>query len=156
MSIKKVVLQQYREILNRAGKGANSLGRPNEGWVKTARTALGMSVQQLAKRLGVTRAYIYKAEKSEMEGGLTLKKMNEIARAMDCQFVYAIVPAIAERTVEATLKHHAMKMAKEIVEKTHTNMALEAQSLSFDKLKKEYERVADEIMEERTSTIWDR
>lgn len=154
MSIKKVVTQQYRDILNRAGKTADSVRLPNEGWIKTTRTALGLSVQQLANRLGVTRAYIYKAEKSELAGGLTLKKMSEIARAMDCQFIYGIVPAIAERTVEATIEYRATKMAIEIVKRTHANMALEAQSLPWEKREQEIERIVGELRD-KPSALWD-
>ncbi|MEZ5529711.1 MAG: mobile mystery protein A [Porticoccaceae bacterium] len=155
MSIKKVVLKQYREIMNRAGSSAHSISFQKEGWIKTARTALGMSVRQLADRLGVTRGYIYKAENAELEGGLTLKKMHEIAEAMDCQFVYAIVPAIAERTVEGTIEYRARKMALEIEKKTHANMALEAQSLSWDKREQEIERIVEELKDD-PSVLWDK
>jgi len=141
--------------MNRAGSGANSISFQKEGWIKTARTALGMSVRQLADRLGVTRGYIYKAEKAELEGGLTLKKMHEIAEAMDCQFVYAIVPGIAERTVEGAIEYRARKMALEIEKKTHANMALEAQSLSWDKREQEIERIVEEL-KDNPSVLWDK
>lgn len=155
MSLKKIVIGQYRDIVNRAGKATEDVQVPKEGWIKTVRTALNLSVQQLASRLGVTRAYIYKAEDAEPQGSLTLKKMKEIAGAMECRFVYAIVPAHFPYTIDEIVERRAKKMAVAIVKKTHNHMALEAQSLSTEQLEKEYDRVAEEILKDRPSAIWD-
>lgn len=154
MSIKQIVIGQYRDIVGQAGKAVADVAVPQEGWVKTVRKALNMSVAQLAKRLEVTRAYIYKAENAEQSGGLTLKKMNQIANAMDCRFVYAIVPWMPPYTIEEMVSIKAKKMTAEIVKKTNTNMALEAQALSLEDLEKEIDRVAEEILRDKPSDIW--
>ena len=98
MSIAKIVAKQYRDKVNQAVSQFGSLtmlpnrGLPKEGWLRTVRTALGMSGTQLAKKLGVTKARVSKAETDEPHGSVTLKTMQTMAEAMDCKFVYAIVP----------------------------------------------------------------
>ncbi len=154
MSIKNVVIAQHREVVNRAIKGMREAPFLKEGWIKTVRKALNMTVPQLAKRLRVTRASIYKTEKSEQSGGITLKKMNEAAEAMGCRFVFAIVPHYAGATIEEFIEYKARKMAIGIIKKTNTNMALEAQDLSMDKIEEECNRLAQEILQTRPSDIW--
>ena len=154
MSVKAIVIDQYRELVNRASKAVQGVSVPQDGWIQTVRKALQMTAPQLAKRLGVTRAMIYKTEKAEVEGGITLKKMHEVANAMDCRFVYAIVPAHAEGTVEAYIKHKATKMAADILKRTNINMALESQDLTPEKIDRELERMVEEILKGRPSDLW--
>src|ERR1700730_2645478 len=91
MSVKTVVQQQYRSIVDTAAS-ALRLRVPPEGWLRTVRNALGMSGAELAKKMGVTRARVAQAERSELTGGVTLKSMQATAEAMGCRFVYAIIP----------------------------------------------------------------
>jgi predicted DNA-binding mobile mystery protein A len=56
------------------------------------RAALGMSAEQVAQRKGVSRNAIYQAERSEAEGAVSLKQMENLAASMGGTFVYAIVP----------------------------------------------------------------
>ena len=154
MSIKQVVTRQYREIVNRTIKSALNITVPKEGWLKIVRKSLDMSAPQLAGRLDVTRALIYKNEKAEQTGSITLKKMSQIANAMDCKFVYAIAPKFAGETIEDYVEYKAKKMAVSIINKTNTNMALEAQALSFEKIEREVERLAQEILSTRPSDVW--
>ena len=77
---------------------------PQEGGLRTVRNALGMSSTQLAKRLGVTKSRVSKAEQDEPSGSVTLKTMQGMAEAMDCKFVYAVVP---NEDVEAIIQQRA-------------------------------------------------
>ncbi len=65
---------------------------PPDGWIRTVRKALRLSGRQLAARLGVTMGRIYKIEQDETAGSVTLKTMKATADAMDCHFVYAVIP----------------------------------------------------------------
>ena len=67
---------------------------------------LGMSGPQLAKRFGVTKARISKAEHDELSGSVTLKSMQAMAEAMGCRFVYAVIP---ELEVEEVIKKRAFR-----------------------------------------------
>src|SRR5438445_11213485 len=104
-----------------------SFTRPPEGWVRTTRKALGMSMAQLAKRLGVQQSRIAEIEKSEIQDHLTLKTLKATAHAMGCRFEYAFIP---EEPLENLLKKQALKVAKENVDYISHQMALEEQELS--------------------------
>lgn len=157
MSIDKIVAKQYRDKVNQAVSQFGSLsmlpnhGLPKEGWLRTVRTALGMSGTQLAKKLGVTKARISKAEQDEPHGSVTLKTMHTMAQAMDCKFVYAIVP---KQNVEDVIKERAIEKARTQVKTASTHMALEAQSLSKEQLEFEIERIAAQIMDKMPSDFW--
>jgi len=152
MSIKKIVAKQYRDKVNQAVSQFASLSvLPQEGWIRTLRTALGMSGAQLAKKLGVTKARVSKAELDEPAGSVTLKTMHSMAVAMDCQFVYAIVP---KHSVEEVIKQRAIEKAQAQVKAASTHMALEAQSLNQEQLNFEIERVAAQIMEQMPADLW--
>lgn len=157
MSIDKIVAKQYRDKVNQAVSQFGSLtmlpnnGLPTEGWLRTVRTALGMSGTQLAKKLGVTKARVSKAEQDEPHGSVTLKTMQTMAEAMDCKFVYAIVP---KQNVEKVIKERAIEKARVQVKAASTHMALEAQSLNKDQLEFEIDRIAAQIMDKMPSDFW--
>ncbi len=152
MSIKDIVLVQYREIINRAARHALEISMPPEGWLCTVRKALQMSGAQLGRRLGVTRAQVSKTEKNELSGSVTIKTMQQMAEAMGCRFVYAIVP---EKTVEDVIKERARMKAVEIVERTDKHMALEGQTLSSEQRQFEIERLQKDMMIRLPSDFWD-
>ena len=152
MSIDKIVAKQYRDKVNQAVKQFGNFSMsPPEGWLRTVRTALGMSGPQLAKRLGVTKARISKAEQDEPAGSVTLRTMHTMAEAMGCRFVYAVIP---ETEIEEVIKQRAIKKAREQVKTASTHMALEAQTLSKEQLDFEIKRIAAEIVEKMPSDFW--
>jgi predicted DNA-binding mobile mystery protein A len=65
---------------------------PERGWIYTIRMTLGMSQRQLAKRLRVSTQEIHHTEKREAAGGVTLRRMREVAQALDMEFVYGFTP----------------------------------------------------------------
>ena len=91
MSVKTVAQRQYRSIVDNAAASVAGLKTPPEGWLRTVRSALGMSGAEVAKKMGVTRARITKAEHAELTGGVTLKSMQATAEALGCRFVYALM-----------------------------------------------------------------
>ena len=151
MSVKDIVQKQYQQIVNTSASSANQLVMPAEGWLITARKALGMSAAELARRMGKSRALVSQTEKAEQEGGVTLKTMTAMAEAMNCKFVYAIVP---EDSMEAVLSDQARKKAKQLVERSSTHMALEDQALSKHEMVQEIERLAKELLRDMPSDFW--
>lgn len=126
---------------------------PPEGWLRTTRKALGMSGKQLAARLGVSKASVSKIELREPAGGVTLKSMHSAAQAMNCQFVYAVVP---NNEVEALIREQATDKANVMIRLASTQMALEAQSLSGAEREAAVVRLAREIAQEMPADFWDR
>ncbi len=123
----------------------------HEGWLKTVRKALGMSGSQLANRLGVTKGRVSQAESAELSGSATLKSMQSIAQAMNCRFVYAIIP---EKEIESVIEDRAVLKAKEQIKAASTQMALEAHSSSDEQLAFEVDRITSEIIEKMPSDLW--
>ena len=152
MSIENIVLKQYQEKVNQAVQqfGGPSLS-VSEGWLRTVRKALGMSGPQLAKRLGVTKWQVSKTEKGEMAGSVTLRTMNKMAEALNCRFVYAVIP---DKEIEQVIKDQAIKKARAQVREASTHMALEAQALNREKLNAEIERIASQIIDKMPSDLW--
>jgi predicted DNA-binding mobile mystery protein A len=150
--MKKTVLFQYQEIVDKAAKQAVGLSTPPEGWLKTMRKALGMSGAQLGRVLGVSRSQVAQSERNELTGAITLKTLHTMAEAMGGRVVYTIVPS--ER-VEALISKRAKVKARQIVEKTSTHMALENQALGANSLQFELRRIEQELLKEMPSDFWD-
>jgi len=62
-----------------------------------------MSQEALGLRLGVTKANITKLERSELSETISIGKLADVARAMDCRLVYALVP---NTSLEHTVRQH--------------------------------------------------
>ena len=152
MSLQQIVKQQYRALVNKASQQTASLNIPNEGWIVTVRKALGMSGAQLARRRGISRAQVSKLEKTELDGSVTIGTMQKMAEAMECRFVYAIVP---KDEIEEVIDAQAQKKARKLVSKAGQHMALEAQSLSNEQMRYEGERIAQELKARPPKDFWD-
>ncbi len=152
MTMKRLVQQQYRDKVNRVIERFLGLDQPKEGWLRTVRKALNMSGAQLARRMGVTRALVSNTERAELTGNVTLKKMQEMAEAMQCRFVYALVP---EQNINDIVLHQARQKARAQVMQASTHVALEAQTLSDAQLESEIERLAAELVATAAKDIWE-
>lgn len=101
--------RRLARILDRAAARLTDVEMPEKGWVATMRLALGMSAEQVALRKGVSRNAVYQAERSEKDGAVSLKQMENLAKAMGGRFVYAIVP---DEPVEQLKYKQARRNAK--------------------------------------------
>ena len=124
---------------------------PMKGWVRAIRTALGMSGQQLATRLGVNRQRVSRIEKDEVAGKLTIKTLEKVAEALDCKLVYGFVP---RSSLEMTVNQQAEKIASKRMGKVFHTMSLEQQNLSKSAKKKAIERTAKKIITTMPGSIW--
>ena len=153
MSVRATAKRQYMRIVDRAAEQIGSLRIPPEGWLTTMRKALGMSVPQLARRAGVTKAAIYQAERKERERGISIRQMEKLAASLGGRFVYAIVPAHGD--IRDRLRAQARAKAEGIVRRTSSHMALEKQSLTNEQIVQEMERLADRLVHDMPSDFWD-
>lgn len=138
-------LQARRELDRRfAATDLTVIGaRPRSGWVRAIRMALGMSQQALAGRLGISGPAVAKLEKAELEGGITIGKLAEVARALDCTLVYALVP---NSSLEENVQTQARRVAAETIGYVGTTMALEDQAVEPDRLADQLEAEAQRVI----------
>ena len=144
-------MKQYQDMVNLKLSFSN-ISIPIEGWLRTARKALNMSGSQLARRAGVSRAWVSKVEISELNGTVTLQSMERMANAMNCNFVYAVVP---KQKVEEILLEHALKKASKIVQQANQQMALEDQTVDNDMIQFEIKRIAKKLVDDMPLDFWD-
>lgn len=69
-----------------------------KSWLRAARQAQNLKGIDLAKRMGVSPARISMMESDEAHGAVTIKMMQKAAQALDCEFVYAVIPKTALKT----------------------------------------------------------
>lgn len=131
----------------------NKFGMPKTGWIKTLRTALNMSAEQFANRLGLTRARVNQLESSEAHDAVTLRTLREAANALDCDLVYAIVPK-GNSTLEEIIKKQAEKVANERVTTVAHSMSLESQSIDAEMLQMQKDELAKNLMEHLNKKFW--
>jgi predicted DNA-binding mobile mystery protein A len=128
-----------------------NLRTPKKGWLKEIRESLGMSMKDLAERLGTIKQRVERIEKDEVASKVTLETMKKTAEAMNCDFVYFILP---KNSLEETLKDQSFKTAQKILKQVGQTMALEAQSTSNLSKKKMIENLAQEMLLKEDRKIW--
>jgi len=147
----KLVIRQQLDKTLASLKTANTQV-PVKGWIRAIREALGMSGKQLAQRLGVSQPRIPRLEQDELTGSVTLKSMQQVAEALDCTFVYALVP---RTSLEDTVRSQARVVAQGHIERVAHSMLLEAQSLSAEEQQATLKATIDELVREMPKELWD-
>ena len=149
---KKLIVEQLDRKLEKFAVLKDS-EPPPKGWIYSIRTALNMSLVQLAKRLKKTSVSVKEIEQREEEKGITLKKLAETAEALNCHFVYGFIPK--EGTLERTIEKRAWDVASEIVMRTSHTMKLEDQENSAERIQKAIKERAEKIKNEMPKYLWD-
>jgi predicted DNA-binding mobile mystery protein A len=132
-------------------RGLN-FARPQRGWLRAMREALGMTTRQLAQRMGKVQSAVVDMEKSEARESISLTSLRQAAEAMDCVLVYAIIP---KEPIDDILRARATNAAAQQLARVSHTMALENQSLSPADQAAERERLIDELLRGPTTRLWD-
>jgi predicted DNA-binding mobile mystery protein A len=125
---------------------------PAKGWIRAVRDALGMSGKQLARRMGVNQQRIARMEQDERPGKITVKTLQTAAEAMDCVFVYALVP---RESLEQTIRSQARKLAKKQSAYSNQLMRLENQELSDAEKETVFKNLVEEIVRTMPKSLWE-
>lgn len=125
---------------------------PKTGWIHTIRTALGLSQQQLASRLDMTRQNIGSLERQEAGRRITLETLGRVAAAMDCDVHYLLVP---RTSLDETIERQALLTARRQLERINASQSLEASDLPSDNLDRAIRDLANEIQTARPKDLWD-
>jgi predicted DNA-binding mobile mystery protein A len=88
---------QFRQLrlsqLDRSLSGARTIHpRPASGWIASVREALGLTLDEIGRRIHATRQSIQQFERAEASDRITLGALRRLAEAMGCDLVYALVP----------------------------------------------------------------
>jgi predicted DNA-binding mobile mystery protein A len=126
---------------------------PPTGWIKAIRLAVGMSAEQLGKKLGITRQGVMDIERRERDGKITLKALQETAKALDMHLVYGFVPQ--DESLEELIDRKARQLATEIVMRTSNSMKLEDQENSKKRIEKAIQERFIAIKNEMPKSLWD-
>ncbi len=126
---------------------------PPKGWINAIRTAINMSLVQLAKRLNKTSVSVKEIEEREQNKNITLNKLIEVGEALDLRFVYAFLPK--DSSIEAMIDKRALQIAREIVMRTSHTMSLEEQGNTKERLQRAIKDRAESIKQEMPKYLWD-
>jgi predicted DNA-binding mobile mystery protein A len=152
MNRKSLLIRQLENKMQ-AYIAAQKVATPPTGWIKAIRLAIGMSMEQLGKKLSITRQSIQAMEQREQEGSITIRSLREAADALDMQLRYAFIPKDA--SLDALIDRKARQLAKEIVMRTSNTMKLEDQEVSKERIEKAIEERAETIKTKMLKTLWD-
>lgn len=126
---------------------------PPSGWVRAIRTGLGMTLQQLGKKLVLTKQSAQDIEKREQDGSITLNALRAAANALDMQLVYGFVPK--DGSLEALIDRKARELATQIVLRTSNTMKLEDQENSKQRIEKAIVERLIAVKNEMPGSLWD-
>ena len=131
---------------------AEVIARPQRGWIRAIREALGMTTAQLAKRLGVSQPRVLGIEQAEAKGAITLDSLERAAHALDCRLVYALVP---RKPLDALVEERAERLAEKRLDSMRHTMALEAQAVDTRDEDEQRKRLIRRLVEHAGSELWD-
>ena len=147
--IRKLHLKHVSERL-KSLKENDLVSSPPGGWIQFIKDALSMSTKALAKRAGVSPSTMSETIKAERENGITLKRLQKVADAMDCDLVYYFLP---RNSIDQMIEERAHYLAEEKLRNIAIHMSIEDQSLTEEFIK---DRIEDEVQDLRYSKkLWD-
>ena len=148
---KKLAREQLDETLKRL-EPLKTGTPPRKGWIRAVREALGMTGEQLGKRLQVNKQRVSRIEQDETLGNVTLKTLRQVAEALECTLVYGFVP---KDSLNHTVRRQAKVLAQKRFARSHHMMRLEKQELNNEEKEKAYQDLVRDILETMPKSLWD-
>ena len=120
--------------------------RPNKGWIRAVRDALGMSGNELAARMGVSQQVVSEIERNERQSTAKLGTLSRAADAMGCELVYALVP---RTSLGETARAQARRKAVRHLAHVGHHGRLESQEVPEEELAAQVEELTDWFADRR-------
>lgn len=111
--------------------------KPPKGWLATIRTALGMPQEVLGARLRIPKQRVSQLEKREQSGDIKLSQLRDVAEALNCDLVYALLP---REPLEVVVERRIREIAKRQLAAVERTMQLEDQATGISE-----DRIRDHI-----------
>lgn len=147
---RKTTCDQLQADLNNLTELANK-PMPRLGWIKTIRNALGMTSYQLAKRIGCSQSNVIALEQREKTGSISIKALNQAAKAMNCRCVYFLIP---QKSFTQIKEDQAKVAAKKRLSSVQHSMKLEQQGLTPQQTKQQEEMLEHELLNKQHKLLW--
>ena len=117
-------LLPLRLALLLSGPAGERKGKGQSGWLREMRLAIGMPVDDLARRMGVKRREVNRMERAEENERIMLATLRRAAEGLGCELVYGLVPKegtlkglaeeqTLERKIAAEKRQRKLKKAKQ-------------------------------------------
>lgn len=151
--IKKALIQKQMDELIQSIVEGKQNAQTSVGWIQSTRLALGMSLRQLAERIGISASALTNFEKREQSDAVTLATLKKAANAMDMELVYFFKPKSG--SIKSAIEKQATKKAQEILNQSNQTMKLEDQETSKKGQQLELERLKIDIMNKMPANLWD-
>jgi len=149
---RKLLIEQLDRKL-KPFSDSESIIVPNSGWINTIRTTLNMTLEQLGKKLNMTKQGVKRIEESEAAGTLTINSLKEVGNALEMKFVYGFIPL--DGSINSLLDRKSRILAEKIILRTNQNMMLENQEIDKTNLRNAIDDLSKEIKVELKKAIWD-
>lgn len=134
-------------------KKVENLVIPSSGWVYSIRQALGMSMRQLGKRMGITPQSVKEIEEREQNETISIKVLRQFGKSLNLKLIYGFIPLSGN--LEDIIEKRAYELAMEIVSRTSISMKLEDQKNNPVRIQKAIKEKANEIKTEMPRYLWD-
>ncbi len=118
--------------------------------IKIIRETLGMTQEQLGKRVGRSRRAIINLENGSAAPSTHL--LQAIAEALNADVKISFVP---RKRITDFLEEKSTQKAREVIKLTKTSSALEVQTPSDEEILRQIEKLKREILEKRRATLWE-
>lgn len=130
-----------------------TIDRPSQGWIKSIREALGMTLYQLGEKIGTTSEAVRVIENSEKSYTISLKTLQKVANGLDCRLFYVLIP---RQPLQEKVEAQILKKATSIVQAVSYSMELEDQKTDSEEIKRQVQKVMEDIKRRKNiSLIWD-
>ncbi len=148
---KNMSIQQLEDRLGPI-RGTINAAKPAGGWIRAIREALGMTNRQLAKRVQRKPQTVLDLQKREAAQTIQLNTLRELAEAMDCDLVYAIVP---KKPLDQMIGARAEALAGRTLRRTGHSMDLERQGLGVRESERALEREVERLLSGSRRKLWE-
>ena len=152
-SLKKILIQKQVDELIQSYLSGKYQVQTSLGWIQSIRLALGMSLRQLAEKIGVSASALNNFEKREQTDAITLATLKKAAAAMDMDLVYYFKPK--NGSIKNTIVKQAQIKALEIINQSNQTMKLEDQETNYLSQQTELERLTNDLMAKMPNNLWD-
>jgi len=149
----KLMIEQLDRRFMKLCSCLQELEVPEKGWINTLRKTLNISLKQLGVKLRVSSQNINQLEQREIDGSVTIKRLKEVAEALNMNFVYSFIPK--DGSLETYIEKRAYEIAKELTMRTSHTMKLEDQGNSNERLNKAIKDRTEKIKNELPKYLWD-